>query len=122
MRHEGNVGRGEERGMHESPCVILETSYNSENILHEEMPTCGIYARKELATRTIGLRDTDTIIFGRITMWGRMIEYDAGWKSQFGYPTMLYVPKFSTREYEDCVLKAAERYGIDFEVINGWSS
>lgn len=60
--------------------------------------TCGFYSAKSakhllqlgyhrynVATGTVG-------IVGKVACWGRVIEGTQGWRSEFAYPVLLFVP------------------------------
>jgi len=32
----------------------------------------------------------ETLVVGQVALWGRVIEFERGWRAQFGYPTHLY--------------------------------
>jgi hypothetical protein len=67
---------------------------------------CGIYAAREPRTalnylQTCGPRDVGEVegravlhrVLGRVVLWGRLIECDAGWRGAFAYPQCLFLPE-----------------------------
>ena len=54
---------------------------------------CGIHAAKELGAwshyLTVG---EGRRVFGRVALWGALIEGEHGWRGEFAYPLALYVP------------------------------
>jgi len=59
---------------------------------------CGIYATRELRhlAKYVGdaeLSYPEILIVGRVALWGRVVEYEDGWRGQYGYPQALYVPR-----------------------------
>jgi hypothetical protein len=63
-----------------------------------ERCTCGIYGTRTAAhtlayARGVGRRgDTVHRVVGRVSLWGRVVEADAGWRASHAYPASLYVP------------------------------
>jgi hypothetical protein len=60
---------------------------------------CGIYAARspELALRYLGrvglLRGDKAALIGQVALWGRVIEYEHGWRGALAYPKRLYLPR-----------------------------
>ena len=63
-----------------------------------ERCTCGIYGTRTAShmlayARGVGRRaDTVHRVVGRVSLWGRVVEADAGWRASHAYPASLYVP------------------------------
>lgn len=56
--------------------------------------TCGFYSTKSLEQ----LRENNYHAmgaFGQVRVWGRVIEYSEGFRSQFCYPDVIYLPYLS---------------------------
>ena len=54
---------------------------------------CGIHAAKELGAWSHYLAVGDgRRVFGRVALWGSLIEGEHGWRGEFAYPLALYVP------------------------------
>jgi hypothetical protein len=61
--------------------------------------TCGIYAGDDFAeVRQYAEPDdrSDTVVFGRVSGWGRYVRGGAGWRAQFAYPKSFHVPQTIT--------------------------
>jgi hypothetical protein len=74
---------------------------------------CGVWAfrSRDLAERTLldYAQSGRTLAVGRVTLWGRIIEQELGWRAQFGYPVELEVYGASDEIAADLALA----YGID---------
>ncbi len=57
-------------------------------------------------------KDDETLVVGQVALWGRVIEFERGWRAQFGYPTHLYALS------DDELLAQAlrDRYGVPVAV------
>lgn len=90
---------------------------------HASLPgdfcTCGIYALStlEAARAYFNHRQTlegVTLLVGSVTLWGRVVEHEQGFRSQYAYPKTLYLPA-------DFDTSLAERlrvsYGVNLEVL-----
>jgi hypothetical protein len=63
---------------------------------------CGIYSLKSLDDAVKWSNwppKTDTMVYGRVKVWGHCLNFTKGYLSEFAYPSMLYVPP---NEHEDC--------------------
>lgn len=74
---------------------------------HKEIPAkrclCGIYALKN---------PLDAYLYGKVALWGRIIEHKDGYRAQYAYPVELYVPgNYSIYQ------EIGERYSIPVTVI-----
>ena len=68
----------------------------------EKPPTdncsCGIYAVKNLNNVVVEYRDTWSdfpIIFGKVALWGKIIEHEKGYRAEFAYPQVFYEHQYS---------------------------
>lgn len=66
--------------------------------------SCGLYTAKTLKHllsmpyhRYDEKDDDETVVLGRVKLWGKVIEGTQGWRAEFGYPSVLYVPFESWR-------------------------
>lgn len=53
------------------------------------LPGCGIYGFKEGTRLFVELghqEQTQSMVVGRVALWGRLIEHEDGWRGQYGYP------------------------------------
>jgi hypothetical protein len=100
---------------------------------------CGIYAAREPRTalnylQTCGLRDVREVegravlhrVLGRVVLWGRLIECDAGWRGAFAYPQCLFLPERTrsgdpVRRLEDVALSLTD-YGVPVQILDGGGS
>lgn len=97
---------------------------------------CGIYAvaRADVAVHYLtaraehGSRSSPRVL-GRVSLWGRIVECDGGWRAAFGYPEHLYVPHRSrlagllpARPSGLAIARELEAYGVPVEVVEGIDS
>jgi hypothetical protein len=53
--------------------------------------TCGVYAGRSLDhLRRLGY--TENRVYGEVSLWGRVVEHEDGWRAQFAYPKNFVVP------------------------------
>lgn len=58
---------------------------------------CGLYAARELSSLekyvagAPALSSGETLVVGRVALWGRVVVYDDGWRAQFAYPQAFYI-------------------------------
>lgn len=55
---------------------------------------CGLYAARDLPALVrsgYDSGDADAHAWGTVRQWGKVLEFENGWRSQFAYPTQLYV-------------------------------
>jgi hypothetical protein len=84
--------------------------------------SCGIYALKRTE---IGMEDSQ--VFGKVALWGTVIEHEGGYRAEYAYPfafivptVTLVMPGFPQPPSE--ILALAERYGIRVESSVEWIS
>lgn len=59
---------------------------------------CGVHAVKEVfqvrkwGSPTVGNKSDYVRILGELDMWGRVLEYEEGFRAEWGYPRKLYLP------------------------------
>lgn len=64
----------------------------------DERCSCGIYATSRQSALLSYLEGTSAVhgevwrVFGRVALWGDVVECEAGWRAQTAYPTCIYVP------------------------------
>jgi hypothetical protein len=67
-------------------------------------------------------------VFGQVSLWGRVVECEQGWRGQHGYPAALYVPALTVRRDRDpeqerpplpaeAIADALTAYGVPVELI-----
>ena len=88
--------------------------------------TCGIYAARspELALRYLGriglIRGDKAALIGQVALWGRVIEYEHGWRGALAYPRRLYLlaarPSRRGRDAHELALALAG-YAVPVEVV-----
>jgi len=87
---------------------------------------CGIYAARspELALRYLGrvglIRGDKAALIGQVALWGRVIEYEHGWRGALAYPRRLYVLRARpSRRGPDAhqLARAPAGYGVPVEVV-----
>ena len=53
---------------------------------------CGVWSFKDLDTLTAALeRYNDVKVLGTVSLWGRVIETENGWRAQYAYPNELWL-------------------------------
>jgi hypothetical protein len=81
--------------------------------------TCGIYAvRRPQDARLylVGRNSPEAVhrVLGRVALWGRVVEYERGWRAERAYPSRLWVPECPVGFQ---VAAALGRYGVPVELI-----
>lgn len=66
--------------------------------------TCGFYTARERWR----LSGYPLDVIGRVAMWGKVIEYDGGWRAEKAYPQAFFV----TPEKREELRPVLERYGV----------
>lgn len=63
---------------------------------------CGIYACESAAAATpflsgsrLPARQTLGFVLGRVSLWGKVVECQRGWRGERAYPASIYVPRLS---------------------------
>jgi hypothetical protein len=86
-----------------SPCVALDAQCLYHGRVGHEAPspsaacTCGIYGARDLVAAleyvfTPSTRATiPNRVIGRVSLWGRVLESDGGWRAEHAYPERLLV-------------------------------
>ena len=83
---------------------------------------CGFYAAKSAkhllalgyASRCHNIQGGKVGVIGEVAIWGKLIEGGQGWRSQYAYPTKLYIPF----EASHLATPLAEAYGVDVALMN----
>jgi hypothetical protein len=66
-------------------------------------------------------------VVGRVTLWGRVVEAEAGWRASYGYPYALYVPSGYRGRWRhaarsalpaETVARGLRDYGVPVELVN----
>src|SRR5919202_2799706 len=88
---------------------------------------CGIYAARELVDGIHYLRTSDQPgadvlgrVFGRVSLWGSVVESKRGWRGSHAYPEHLYVPRRRStngRGTDDIALALTD-YGVAVEILD----
>jgi len=83
--------------------------------------TCGVYAAKNIEhLRRLGYEGRG--IRGEVHLWGTVVEHELGWRAQFAYPKVLFLPpdliSSDTKEME-ARLGAIVAYDIDIFMLGG---
>jgi hypothetical protein len=81
--------------------------------------TCGIYAardRDHLAEQSYQELDSedDAIAFGTVSLWGRVMVCERGWRAQYAYPQRLFLP-FSFARH---AAELEDAYGVPVAFAN----
>ena len=93
---------------------------------------CGIYACESAATATPFLnrsrtpaRQTLGLVLGRVSLWGKVVECQRGWRGERAYPASIYVPRLSAEgrlllarnSGPETVALALRSYGVPVESV-----
>jgi hypothetical protein len=91
---------------------------------HNHIPgtscTCGFYSAKTLDhLRSMGYHSyhehgSDTSVVGQLANWGRVIEGSQGWRAEFAYPAVMFVP-FEAWRLRQPLMRA---YGVPVKLLN----
>ena len=97
---------------------------------------CGIYAvgSPELAARYLRTEVDNAPravqrVFGAVSLWGRVVESDRGWRAAYGYPHRIVVPSrrldrlagaalWPYRLTPGVVARELEAYGVEVDVVD----
>jgi hypothetical protein len=75
---------------------------------------CGIHAAKELAEWRHYLRvGSGERVFGRVLVWGSLVEGEHGWRGSHGYPVSIVVP--AAVDDAEAVAEGLLAYGVPVE-------
>ena len=82
-----------------------------DEVEHHDAPTftckCGYYAMKHVA-------DIPTAkVYGRVALWGRVIEHAAGFRAQYAYPQVFFARPGVSPDDRRLVQNLAEQYGCE---------
>jgi rhodanese-related sulfurtransferase len=97
---------------------------NPDPVAHDHVPgthcTCGFYSAKTLDhLRSMGYHAYDenggyTSVVGQLANWGRVIEGSQGWRAEFAYPAVMFVP-FEAWRLRKPLMRA---YGVPVKLLN----
>ena len=84
---------------------------------------CGIHAFKERADaevypstwearRSGGARSADVYAIGRVSLWGRIVEHERGYRAALAYPFDLFLQA----QHHRLAIPLAARYGVEVTV------
>jgi hypothetical protein len=85
-----------------------------------ETHSCGFYSAKTLDhLREMGYQRYDeegerVCVVGRLANWGKVIEGTQGWRAEYAYPAMLYVPF----EAWKLAMPLSRAYGVPVRLLN----
>ena len=92
--------------------------------------SCGVYAFKDLADAfmyLLGIRDRllgmaiDTA-FGTVSLWGKVVECERGYRAQFAYPRHIYLPATAYYRVPDVSSAFGVPVGVHASFCKGESS
>jgi hypothetical protein len=88
---------------------------------------CGIYALEsaELTVPYLRFRSSESVrpvhrVLGQVSLWGRIVECQDGWRAASGYPERLFVPASPRRRRSKAVEEVADSlgvYGVPVEIL-----
>jgi hypothetical protein len=82
--------------------------------------SCGFYSAKSLEhLRSMGYHTYDengsnTRVVGQLANWGRVIEGGQGWRSEYAYPALLFIPFEAWR----LAIPLQRAYGVPVKLLN----
>ena len=85
---------------------------------------CGIHAARDVSEAAyhaeLPSRAQEPLAIGLVSLWGRVVEGQAGWRALAAYPESLYLPMRQPRERGVCERLAWElsAYGAPVEVLD----
>lgn len=75
-----------------SPLFFVDDLKGSFHAAPEYNCSCGIWAFKDLDTLVAALAAYDDIkVLGQVSLWGKVVETENGWRAEHGYPSELYL-------------------------------
>lgn len=74
---------------------------------------CGIYAVHEASEITKRIGEQEGIVYGRIEAWGKIADYDKGFRAEKAQIVALFRPKTWTKRRQ--VRRIAKKYGVPVE-------
>jgi len=88
----------------------------------DERCTCGFYAAKSLkhllsmgyATFNYSGQPNRELVIGKVAMWGKVLEGNQGWRTEYAYPVILYIP-YTLPELQRPL---ADGYGVPVTMLN----
>lgn len=103
--------------------VCTSTDTRARDCIPGDACSCGFYAAKSLehlrtmSYHTYNSEDDDgpVTIVGRLAMWGKVIEGSQGWKAEYAYPEMLFVPFEVAKSLAQPV---SNTYGVPVTLLN----
>jgi hypothetical protein len=81
----------------------------------DELCECGIHVAKSLAAWRHYLNVGGDRVFGRVLLWGDLLEGTRGWRGAAAYPLELYVP--AQLADADAIAEGLLAYGVPVEVV-----
>lgn len=76
---------------------------------------CGIYAKTTLqGVRSHFWPASGSMVLGEVALWGRTVEHEGGYRSQYAYPTHLFVAKDFPAHF---ATRLALTYDVSVEVM-----
>ena len=84
--------------------------------------TCGCYAAKDLESlrRIVRFIYTNRLIVGEVSLWGRVIPAQHGFRAEFAYPKKLFVVPETFRDADQAIEIAAglgRLYGVETDLL-----
>lgn len=77
---------------------------------------CGYWGIKDFPTLRMAVCSHSSYtpqyyVYGTISMWGRVFEWELGWRSQYAYPDVIYMPHYARAMCDPSYI--ASRYKVD---------
>src|SRR4051794_20561913 len=77
---------------------------------------CGVYAAHcdALDWQRLARRGPTTLVVGRVSLWGPVVEAERGWRAEHGYPERLFVPRVGRRlkDRDSRIAAELQAYGV----------
>lgn len=104
---------------------LLGGEHGSTEDVPKDGCSCGIYAARMTEPKSAFRYFRGGVVIGTVSLWGKLIEGEKGYRAEFGYPQHLYLLKGVEYRAGDAYLDAGSlaqclnlRYGVPVDVIN----
>jgi hypothetical protein len=102
-----------------SPIVATCYETGDAHAAPDEWCACGVYGCEEPGAALFYAHRSGSPVVGTARLWGRVVEHEAGWRAEKGYPDRLFVPRdVFDRHAGDVAAHLSFRYGVPAHVID----
>ncbi len=83
----------------------------------ESKCTCGVYAHKNSVNVTSTKeKDGTPIVFGEVSLWGRVFVHSDGYRAEFAYPRRLMIVEDVEDNYQRLADELSSTYSVPVEI------